>query len=399
MGSYEAQSQASGRQLLPDLARAWAIFGIALVNVGVFAWPMMSSYHFEGGLVSGLDNAAYFAVNALFLMKSYSLFSLMFGVGFAHQMDSAQRAGSGFAGRYWRRLFGLLAFGVLNIAFLFIGDILVLYAVLGALLFLFRRARPRTLVIWAVAVYAVQAVIAALFALALTAGFAAAPDDMAMAIADMQAADAEALAVFTQAGFWDTAAYRLKTYSEDAVFMFAFQGFGAFAFMLLGLALARSGAIADPSRGMWGRCRTQALPLGLLISAAGAWLIASGDSFFTPQGMGGMALITLGSPFSTLGYLGWIARFAEGRGGPLRTFLARGGTATLSAYLLQGLIFSLLFSAYGAGLFAALPASVCIGLALLVALFTLTVSSLWRLRFTHGPLETILRAWTYLKCR
>jgi uncharacterized protein len=140
-----------------------------------------------------------------------------------------------------------------------------------------------------------------------------------------------------------------------------------------------------------------ALPVGLVISAAGAWLIVTADAMMSPTGMSGILLITIGSPFSTLGYLGLIAGFARGRCGPIRTFLARGGTATLTAYLMQGLIFSLLFSAYGAGLFATLPASVCVGIAALVALFTLSVSSLWRMHFAHGPLETLLRAWTYLR--
>ena len=93
--TYLEESQAAGREIFPDLARAWALFGIALVNVGVLSWPMMSSYHAAGATVSSIDEAAWFGVNALFLMKSYSLFSFMFGVGFAYQMQSAERRGVG----------------------------------------------------------------------------------------------------------------------------------------------------------------------------------------------------------------------------------------------------------------------------------------------------------------
>ena len=93
--TYLEENQAAGREIFPDLARAWALFGIALVNVGVLAWPMMSSYHHEGAAPASLDTAAWFGVNALFLMKSYSLFSFMFGVGFAYQMQSAERRGVG----------------------------------------------------------------------------------------------------------------------------------------------------------------------------------------------------------------------------------------------------------------------------------------------------------------
>ena len=35
--TYLEESQAAGREIFPDLARAWALFGIALVNVGVLS--------------------------------------------------------------------------------------------------------------------------------------------------------------------------------------------------------------------------------------------------------------------------------------------------------------------------------------------------------------------------
>ena len=134
---------ATTRQLLPDLVRAFALFGICVVNVGVMAWPMASMYHYPGGLTGPIDEAAFFAISALFLFKSYSLFSLMFGVSFAYQMESAARRGVGFAGRYWRRIVGLLAFGILNIVCLFVGDILVMYAVLGSFCSCFARRGPK----------------------------------------------------------------------------------------------------------------------------------------------------------------------------------------------------------------------------------------------------------------
>ena len=123
--SYLQETQDAGREIFPDLARAFALIGIALVNVGIIAYPFMTGYT-GGGLETGADRAALIGVNALFLMKSYTLFSFMFGVGFAYQMASAEKRGIGFSGRYWRRLLGLLIFGFINIAFLFQGDILVI---------------------------------------------------------------------------------------------------------------------------------------------------------------------------------------------------------------------------------------------------------------------------------
>mgnify|MGYP003142152365 FL=1 len=397
--TYLEESQAAGREIFPDLARAWALFGIALVNVGVLAWPMMSSYHYEGAAPTSLDTAAWFGVNALFLMKSYSLFSFMFGVGFAYQMQSAARRGVAFSGRYWRRIIGLLAFGALNIACFFFGDILVVYAVLGTILFLFRNASQKTLIVWGCIIYGIQILVVGLMALMVYLGVTFAPEEMAKTAAEFAVEDSRAIEVFGSGSFLDAAAYRTSEYVSGFPFILMFQGFGAFAFFLFGLAAVRSGVIARASAPIWKPARRYALPLGLLISGAGGWLMLVGTGMMDPLMMLGMLLVAIGSPFSTFGYLGVIAKWAEVQPGPITVFFARGGTSSLTAYLLQGLIFSLLFSAYGFGLFATLPAAQSIGVAFLVALFSVTFASLWRLHFKRGPMEMILRNWTYLGAR
>ncbi len=80
------------RALMPDLLRAFALFGIAVVNVVGFAQPFTSGFH-DGGLNMGLDQAAFAGVAGLFLMKSYPLFSMMFGAGLSYQLSAAARAG------------------------------------------------------------------------------------------------------------------------------------------------------------------------------------------------------------------------------------------------------------------------------------------------------------------
>lgn len=397
--TYLEESQAAGREIFPDLARAWALFGIALVNVGVLAWPMASSYHGDGGLLTSMDRAAFFAVGALFMMKSYSLFSFMFGVGFAYQIKSAERRGVGFSGRYWRRIIGLLAFGALNISLFFIGDILVIYAVLGSLLFLFRNSSVKTLKTWGIIIYSIQIVIVCLIALAMYAGATFAPEEMVETYKEFAAMNAADTAAFGGGTLSEAILHRVTVYITSFPMMLMFQGFGAFAFFLFGLAAVRSGVIADPAAPLWKRARRIALPLGLIVSAAGARVFINAHGMSDPNMFFGMALITIGSPLSTAGYLGVIAKLSQGSVGPIKAFFARGGTASLTAYLMQGLIFSLTFSAYGLGYFAQWSAAQCVGFAFLVALFTVAFASLWRTIFTRGPMEMILRGWTYMGSR
>lgn len=66
--SYQEDNKQSGRIIMPDLVRAFALFGIVLVNVAYFAYPGEVTYH-AGGLNSQLDNAAFFGVNAFFSIQ------------------------------------------------------------------------------------------------------------------------------------------------------------------------------------------------------------------------------------------------------------------------------------------------------------------------------------------
>ena len=396
--SYAQETKDANREIFPDLARAFALFGICLVNVGVIAWPMMSGYG-AAGTATSVDQAAFFGVNALFLMKSYTLFSFMFGVGFAYQMQSAQRRGIGFAGRYWRRILGLLAFGLINIAFLFQGDILVMYAILGSLLFLFRNSSARTLSGWAIGTYVLQVILVGLMALGMIAFSQFDPENYAIEMATMTSdaiADSDAFRSGTFAG---TITQRFIDWGGVITFGTMMQGIGAFSFFLFGLSAVKRGTIANPSAPFWKRSRRVFLPIGLIISAVGAWFILQGGGGFGPQMLIGMFIIMLGSPFSTAGYLGLIAKWAETPDGAIKTFLARGGTSSLTAYLMQGLILSLIFNAYGLGLFEQIGAAGSIAIAAGVALFTIVFASFWRTQFKRGPLEYVLRSWTYLGAR
>lgn len=395
---YRAENAATGRQILPDLVRVFALVGIALVNVGYIAWPSATTFY-GGGLQTVADRSAHFLVSALFLYKSYTLFSFMFGVGFAYQIMSAERRGIAFAGQYWRRIAGLVILGLLHVALLFQGDILVIYAVLGSILFLFRSASEKTLIRWAIIIYVIQVLAVGAVAGLVWVGFALAPEEMAVVQREMGEEAQNAIVIFGGGTFAETAALRFEEWGQVFFFGLLMQGFGALSFFLFGLAAVRHGAIAKPADPIWRRSRRLFLPIGLIGSAFGAWLMIQADTAIDPLGLLGVLLVTLFSPFSSAGYIGLIAKWAEAPAGHIKTLLARGGTATLTAYLLQGLLLSWIFNGYGLGLFASIGAAGSTAIAFAVALVSIVFSSLWRVRFKRGPMEQLLRSWTYLGAR
>ncbi len=395
--SYISASEASGRHILPDLVRSFAIIGIALVNVGLIAYTVDLSY-FGGGLLTEVDSWAYFTINSLFLMKSYSLFSFMFGVGFAYQINSAKQSQVGFGGRYFRRIIGLIILGLAHIALAYQGDILLLYGLIGIALYLFRNSKVKTLC-WVAGVFIViQILFGLLLALATWAGYEFAPEEMDAAIREAMASSQISQEIFSNGSFLETAQRRLYEY-RGAAAIFIYQGFGVFGFFLLGLAAVKSGIIANSAAPIWSKFRRFALPVGVLGSAYGAWYMMGSTGGVSVEYIIGMAIIGLFAPLSTAGYLGLIAKWANAPVTKFKIFMARGGTATLSAYLMQSVILSFIFNGYGLGLFAQVGAAASIAIALAVAVFTLIFSSLWRKKFKLGPVEYIFRSWTYLGSR
>ncbi len=386
------------RELFPDLVRACALLGIAAVNVDFFA-------HASGGdlpaaaFPTTVDRFAWWLVATLFALKSYSLFALMFGVGFGQQWRAAVAGDHGFGARYARRMLGLLALGLLNVTLLFHGDILIVYAVLGSVLLLFRGAEPATLRRWAIGFYSLQTGIVALVALAVWA-MEASGDEGALAAAGTAAAEeaARRLQGFAAQEFSVVAAMRLEAWRSDFAVVMGLQGLGALSFMLYGLYAVRAGLFTSAALASahWVRARRTLLPAGLLLAALGGWLIVGSAGNADPYFMAGYLLLMLGSPLSTLGYLGLIARWMQAADSPLRRGMARAGGGSLSAYLLQGLLLSLVFMGYGGGLIGELGAATYIPIGLAAAIASLLCVGWWRGRYALGPVEYLLRAWVYL---
>lgn len=387
-----APTACAERALMPDLLRAFALLGIAIVNVVGFAQPLSAGFY-EAGLETAADRASFGAMAALFLMKSYPLFAMMFGAGLAWQMSAATRSGADGGARYFRRMATLIVIGFLHFVFFWYGDILVTYGLLGCLFFVMRGLTVKTLIQTGIALIAVNTAILLLFAALISLGETHAPE--AMAEARNSEIDATQIRLFTEGAFLEVAGWRLAQLPLVLASVLIQQGIAVFGYFCLGLAAVKGGVIDRPRARIWTLSRWVFLPVGLLGSAWGASLIVNADAMVSGQFMLGNAVLMAFSAFSALGYTGLIALFSTGRAGPVKGFFARAGSASLSAYLLQSVVFSFLFAGYGFGLFGQMSASQAILTALGVGLASLVIVGVWRSFATRGPMEVLLRRVTY----
>src|ERR1700757_3479422 len=139
----------SERILFIDILRGMALFGILAANMRAFFAPL-DIYDRVNVLYTGrADVIAQAFINALIQGKFISIFSLLFGLGFAIQLSRAEARGARFMGFYPRRLAALALFGLIHGALIWAGDVLLTYAISGTILLLFRKRQQKTLLWWA----------------------------------------------------------------------------------------------------------------------------------------------------------------------------------------------------------------------------------------------------------
>ena len=127
-----------------DVVRGFALFGVFLMNVEFFNRPIAG---IGEGMPPGLTGIDWFAswFIAYFVQgKFWTIFALLFGIGFAVMLTRAERAHRAFMVPYLRRILALAVFGALHFLFIWAGDILLGYAIAagGLLVLLYGRWRP-----------------------------------------------------------------------------------------------------------------------------------------------------------------------------------------------------------------------------------------------------------------
>lgn len=140
----------SERHAILDVLRGLALLGIALANFPEFSlYSFLPSDAANAMPTAGIDRVVRYLQYIFIDGKFYTIFSLLFGIGFSIIITNAERKGANGFRVFYRRMFFLLLMGFLHLMFLWSGDILVLYALLGMLLPLFRDISNRTLLAWA----------------------------------------------------------------------------------------------------------------------------------------------------------------------------------------------------------------------------------------------------------
>lgn len=383
-----------------DVLRGLAICGILIGNVQWF-----SGYGMMGpGLAHQqplYDQVTHFLVHFFVEGKFYSIFSFLFGFGFALQIARAEQRGDLKATVFKRRLFWLLIIGVLHAYLLWAGDIVSIYAVMGFLLLLFRKRSNSALIKWAAVLITIPVLwyglLWALFAVFVP------PEEAAKVAAGRDNGWVSTVATVQNSSYWQV----ISQYNLQYVFgrymglFFNMRLPKILAMFLLGYYAHRSGVFQNLRENQ--PFIRKVLIYGLLIGLGGnaifAWASGSEGEFPpTIWGMIGVITYAFSVPALALGIAALVVTLwqTDVLRKPL-DLLAPVGRMALTNYLLQTIICVTIFYGYGFGYFGKVGALEATLIALVIFGVQIVLSVIWMKYFAYGPMEWVWRQLTYKK--
>jgi uncharacterized protein len=376
----------SARALGPDLARGCMLLFIALANSHYFLTGTTAGAEVRGGFPldgSALDRAVTWAIVTFVDGRAFPMFGFLFGYGVA--LIVRRQTAAGAAPRevrhlLWRRAGVLLAVGVVHGLFLFAGDILAMYGVLLLVGAWAVRWSDRWLL-----------VVAALF-LVLTA--LPSPDS---------------LSVSTDPPGTVMLPPDLATQLADRPPVLAFIALlGPIGFAcpyLLGLWAGRRRVLEQPER--YRRLLVAVAAVGVTVAVLGAQPVALVLAGVTPVPAAGV-LDVIGPLHDAAGVLGGLGYAAlvtlaarrlesvvDGRPGRLIDALAATGQRSMTCYLVQSVVWAVVFTPYLLGLAGTLTVTATALLAVATWAGSVLLADLLARRGRRGPFEVLVRRATY----
>jgi uncharacterized protein len=397
--------QLSERIQVIDIMRGFASFGILLVNMELFHESFQSYIFGLNPPTNLLDQLARWLIAFLGEGKFYSTFAFLFGLGMAIQAERAQAKGVQFVPFYLRRLAVLLGVGLIHAYLIWVGDILILYAVLGSVLLLgFRHCKPKRLLIWSVSFLLMPLLLnGALFGLLEVAKLT--PDGQAMVqqtLAEQmrRAADSTAQAnqIYAAGTFVQITQQRVQ--EMNMVYLtWPFMAFNMLAMLVLGLYTGKQRIFAHlPAQlpfihKVWWWGLIVGVIGNLVYVAFGAMAIRSVPSIPLLIALTGQ---TFGAPALALFYMSsLVLLWQRSDWQPRLARLAPVGRLAISNYLLQSLICTTLFYGYGLGLYDQVGITAGLLLTVMIYALQISLSRWWLAHFRFGPVEWLWRSLTY----
>jgi uncharacterized protein len=370
-----------------DMMRGLAILGIFLVNMLSFHSPILHINPIKWW-DGGIDRVIYQFIDIFAQASFYPLFSLLFGYGLVVLRENVIKKELIFLPIALRRLSLLLVIGLIHAFFIWHGDILFTYALLGFIFLLFIRLNGKSMLIIGSLLYILPNL---LFVLLFIVAVMLSPETASMT--EDPAMVAKSLEIYGQGSFIEITKQRMSDwYSVNNVWGVMTMIVTLLPLFLIGGAAAKYKWLERVTEVRKGLKITLfvTLTIGLVLKFL-PYLLS--DNILTQylQDIFGGALLAIS-------YGLMIALMAEKKPhNPILVSLSYVGRLSLSNYLLQSVISTFIFYHYGLGFYG--DTSVLTGTILVLVIYTaqIFISRIWVKSFYFGPMEWLWRNFSYFK--
>ncbi|MCC5854833.1 MAG: DUF418 domain-containing protein [Idiomarina sp.] len=386
-----------------DIIRGFALLGILIMNIEYFQRPMQA-------IMLGFDNTqvgADFAVgwfSYTFVQgKFYTMFSLLFGMGFIIFLDRAKEKVGSPRWLFSRRILILAIFGMAHGFLIWSGDILLTYSVVGFVVLLFANRSAKSLLRWGIVLLIIPPLLMWLGAFGMN--FALQSSDGPTILAEMAKErallDADILRgvqIYSE-GAWSEAV-RWRIYEMSQLYLGAgllFFVLQILAIFLIGASFARSGLFngvdkdATRFKKMAALGYLIGLPSALFVGTVGLELDMMMPTYHSAQVFTLMAVANMAL---CLAYISTLVLLVN-KGVKVVQWLAPAGRMALTNYLMQSIVFTFIFYGYGLGFYGEIGRAMATVMGLMLYIGQIAFSNWWLQRYHYGPAEWLWRALTY----
>lgn len=375
------------RDIAPDVLRGFALLGILVVNIQFMGLSSAEGARGEWALWFA-NGSATFIIASIFTGKFYLLFSFLFGYS-SNYIIRGERANRT---RWVKRCFILMTLGILHFTFLWHGDIIFVYGIFGLLLIPFLFRADKTLKIWARVVYLVSSTIILLVGVLVFVGERYFPEESYQTPTETKLDQ-----LLLNGTFMEAIPARLELWVYGVSTGIFLQGGLAFAAFLLGLRMARIQFLSSPIDKQKNK---QLMKVGLLLGApiqllSAALLVWNEQKAEPSEATHILALFVsfIAAPLLSMFYVGVIRKFVEEKP-HLVSWMKPAGKMSLTIYISQSVITSMIFGPWGLGLFQALQTWQVLLLAIGIWIGLVLFATHWLKKFQQGPLESLMGALT-----
>jgi uncharacterized protein len=372
-----------------DVLRGAALFGIVTANMILYSlYLYLPEAAMTGMSTWPADRVLDFLELTLIEGKFFTIFSVLFGIGFSVLLTRAKAKATGFYGFFLRRMLFLYLIGVAHAVLFWHADILQFYALCGALLLPFVTVRNRTIALFAVLALIAPALI-----------------DVAGGIPEGTFSGPRAT-LFERFGFTRDARINIWTTGSpsDIVRLNLSSWFGQLDYVitsgmifkiygcfLLGFLAGRNEIHKHLPhyRPIIRKVAFFGIAAGIPLNVLYAMMFTSESWLHTLTDT--VAILPLSAGYASLLCLMWMGS----KNAILSKYFAPVGRMALTNYVGQSVICTLIFYGTGLGLGGTVGPTLYLPIGFVVYLVQIATSRLWLSRFQFGPLEWLWRMLTY----